>query len=336
MSIVAEFRNLMTTVAASNIVNLLKHADDSFALLACTEALPKLSDYGKIVTLLGLALLISIITIAELQPSIENAIPGIITLLNNSDKDVCVAGTDTLSKLSKQGKRLNLSGLALLINIIAEFQPLIGKAIPEVIALLNNSDEDIQKAGTDALSTLSGHGEKQFMVLWSLLLALLISIIAEYRPLIGTAIPEFITLLKDSDVYVRMAATDALSKLSNYSKSVKICGNGVILFIKIIAEFRDSIGTAIPDILTLLKGRNKGLQKAGINALSKLSEHGKRVNLWGPAFLICILAEFRDSIMGAIPDIVNFLSDSSWAVRDAGADALSKLSDHGMSVNYQV
>ena len=110
----------------------------------------------------------------------------------------------------------------------------------------------------------------------------------------------------------------------------------MILFIKIIAPFRDSIRTAIPDILTLLKGRNKDLQKAGINALSKLSEHSKRVNLWGPAFLICILAEFRDSIMCAIPDIVNFLSDSSRAVRDAGADALSKLSDHGMSVNYQV
>ena len=105
----------MTTVTSPNIVNLLEHGDDtsSSALLACTDALPKLSAYGKIVNLLGLALLISIITIAELQPSIGNAIPGIITLLNNSDldKDVRVAGTITLSKLSKQGKRLNLSSL---------------------------------------------------------------------------------------------------------------------------------------------------------------------------------------------------------------------------------
>ena len=37
--------------------------------------------------------------------------------------------------------------------------------------------------------------------------------------------------------------------------------------------------------------------------------------------------------MGAIPDIVNFLSDSSRAVRDTAADALSKISDHGMNVN---
>jgi hypothetical protein len=101
----------MTTVAP-NIFNLLKHGDDNFAWLAGTDALPKLSDYGKIVNLLGLALLISIMTIAEFQPSIGNAIPGIVTLLNNSDDDVRVAGTDTLSKLSEQGKRLNLSGLA--------------------------------------------------------------------------------------------------------------------------------------------------------------------------------------------------------------------------------
>ena len=51
---------------------------------------------------------------------------------------------------------------------------------------------------------------------------MLIGIIAEFRPLIGTAIPEVITFLKDSDGDVRMAATDALSKLSNSSKSVKI------------------------------------------------------------------------------------------------------------------
>ena len=51
---------------------------------------------------------------------------------------------------------------------------------------------------------------------------MLISIIAEFRPSIGTAIPELITLLKDSDVDVQMAATDALSKLSHYSKNVKI------------------------------------------------------------------------------------------------------------------
>jgi hypothetical protein len=121
----------MTTVDP-NIVDLLTH--------------------GKIVDLLGLALLISI---AEFQPSIRNASAAAArsAFFSNSVR----------SKRSEQGKRLNLSGLVLLINIIAQFQPLIGKASPEIIALLNNSDEDIQKAGTDALSTLSGHGEKQFI-----------------------------------------------------------------------------------------------------------------------------------------------------------------------------
>jgi hypothetical protein len=119
----------MTTVDP-NIVNLLTH--------------------GKIVNLLGLVLLISI---AEFQPSIKNASAAAArsAFFSNSVR----------SKRSEQGKRLNLSGSVLLINIIAKFQPLIGKASPEIIALLNNGDEGIQKAGTDTLSTLPG--EKQFI-----------------------------------------------------------------------------------------------------------------------------------------------------------------------------
>ena len=41
------------------------------------------------------------------------------------------------------------------------------------------------------------------------------------------------------------------------------------------------------------------------------------------------VAEFRESIGHAIPEIVSLLSDGDWNVRIAGADALSKLSEQG-------
>ena len=42
-----------------------------------------------------------------------------------------------------------------------------------------------------------------------------------------------------------------------------------------------------------------------------------------------LVAEFRESIMPAIPEIISLLSDSNLSVRMAGADALSELSEQG-------
>ena len=42
------------------------------------------------------------------------------------------------------------------------------------------------------------------------------------------------------------------------------------------------------------------------------------------------VAEFRESIRPAIPEIVSFLSDGERNVRISAADALSKLSEQGM------
>ena len=42
-----------------------------------------------------------------------------------------------------------------------------------------------------------------------------------------------------------------------------------------------------------------------------------------------LVAEFRESIRPAIPQIIALLRDSEWNVRGAGADALSKLSEQG-------
>ena len=41
------------------------------------------------------------------------------------------------------------------------------------------------------------------------------------------------------------------------------------------------------------------------------------------------VAEFQESILHAIPEIVSLLSDGQWSVRIAGAYALLKLSEQG-------
>ena len=42
-----------------------------------------------------------------------------------------------------------------------------------------------------------------------------------------------------------------------------------------------------------------------------------------------LVAKYRESIMIAIPQIIALLSDKMTYVREAGADALSKLSEQG-------
>lgn len=45
--------------------------------------------------------------------------------------------------------------------------------------------------------------------------------------------------------------------------------------IRNVAEFRGSIGTVIPQIISLLSDSNRVTRLAGANALAKLSEQGK-------------------------------------------------------------
>ena len=146
------------------------------------------------------------------------------------------------------------------------------------------------------------------------------------------AIPAIITLLKDSQDYIQKAAADALFKLSEYCKGVNFLD--IIPLISILAEFQLPIKTGFLDIIRLLSDRDDNIRIAGSDTLSKLSDRGKTVTLLGLALLTSILAVFRPLIKPAIRDIVNFLKPTHSRVRRrAGADAVSKLSEHGKSVD---
>ena len=73
----------------------------------------------------------------------------------------------------------------------------------------------------------------------------------------------------------------------------------------IIAEFRPLIASAIPEIADLLKHSEGFVRQAGVDVLSQLSEHGKKVNLSCLAFLMYTIAEFHPLIDTVISEILD-------------------------------
>jgi hypothetical protein len=119
---------------------------------------------------------------------------------------------DMACKDSLNGSNLML----LLMNILAKFRSSIIVNVPNIINLFKDRDENIRKAATNTFLELAEHGKSKF----TNCISLLTSIVAEFRPLIGKAIPQIIDLLKDGDV--RMVVTNTLSKLAEYSKRMEL------------------------------------------------------------------------------------------------------------------
>ena len=314
----AEFRS-SPGATVPEIIKLLKDSDGNVRQAAAKDLL-QLSEQGKTVKLPNVTFLMTIL--AEFRPSIGPAIPEIVELLKHNGSEICETAANTLSQLSEQGRTAKLFNVALLMTIIAEFRPSIGLAIPEIVELLKHNGAEVRDIAAYTLSQLSEQGKttKLFNV------ALLIAIIAEFRPLIATAILEFVKLLKDSDEVVRWGAKNTLSQFSEQGKIAKL--SDVALLMTIIAEFRLLIGSAIPEIVQLLKHSEGFVREIAAYTLSQLSEQGKTAKLFNVALLMTIIAEFRPLIASAIPDIADLLKHSQ-----AGIDVLSQLSKHGKTVN---
>ena len=322
MTIIAEFRPLIGH-AIPEIVQLLKH-NGSVVRETAANTLSQLSEQGKTAKLFNIALLMTII--AEFRPLIATAIPEFVNLLKDSNGVVRWAAKNALSQLSKQGKSVKLSDVALLMTIIAEFRPLIGPAIPEIVKLLKHNGAEVGETAAYTLSRLSEQGKTAKFCN----VALLMTIIAEFRAFIATAIPKFVNLLKDSDGVVLLAGVNALSQLSKQGKTAQL--SDVHLLMMIIAEFRPLIASAIPEIVKLLKHTGWEIRWAGVDALSQLSKQGKTAQLSDAALLMTMLAEFRPLIGSAIPEILELIKDREWEVCLASVNALSQLSEHGKLV----
>jgi hypothetical protein len=103
------------------------------------------------------AVLIKIV--AEFRHSIANAIPEIVELVKNQRWKVYRGAAEALFTLSEHSKRVNIFVFALLMNIIAEFRPFIGTAIPDIAKLLGDfSWSSGPLGGAETLSRLSERG----------------------------------------------------------------------------------------------------------------------------------------------------------------------------------
>jgi hypothetical protein len=98
--------------------------------------------------------------------------------------------------------------------------------------------------------------------------------------------------------------------------------------IKIIAEFRKSIDTAIADIIQLSKDSEEESYQGATEALLTLSNDGKTANIFVPALLMKIIVNYRPFIQMAIPGIAELLGGTSRMCQVA-TEVLSKLSEQG-------
>jgi hypothetical protein len=101
--------------------------------------------------------------------------------------------------------------------------------------------------------------------------------IAEFHPFIYPIIPQIIDLIKDNDSNskVRQACIGLLVGFLEQGKTPKL--SGFTLLTTTIAEFRHSIGSAIPIVENLLKETNQIISETGTVALWELSRPG---NYW--------------------------------------------------------
>jgi hypothetical protein len=96
--------------------------------------------------------------------------------------------------------------------------------------------------------------------------------IAESHSFIELIIPWIIDLIHSNYLNVRDACISLLVKFSEQGKTPDL--SGLTLLMTTIAEFRHSIGLALPVISDLLKDTNRIIYEAGAAALSRLFKQG--------------------------------------------------------------
>jgi hypothetical protein len=124
----------------------------------------------------------------------------------------------------------------------------------------------VSLGAAEALLTLSDHGKTANINI--MLSALLMTISAEWRPLIGTAIPKIVDLLKDSNEYMRWMYVNVLNKFSKQGKRTNL--SGLTLLMTFIAGLQHLTGPAVSGIVDLLNDSNGKVRLAGAATLSGL------------------------------------------------------------------
>ncbi|KAF8526908.1 armadillo-type protein [Hysterangium stoloniferum] len=210
---------------------------------------------------------------ARLGATIAPAIPNIVALLKDSSSDILSSAVSGLGKVSEQMELRAaiapaiptiapaiptiapaiptivpaIPTIAPAIPTIVPAIPTIAPAIPAIIALLEESNHDIQSSAVLV-----------YFRARCILFVRKISGQAEFRAAIEGVIPTIVALLKDSDI-----RSSAVSVLGKVSEQGAVYAN---------AKLQAIIESVIPTIVALLEDANYCVRSSAVLALGKVLE----------------------------------------------------------------
>jgi len=231
----------------------------------------------------------------DFQPDFDKVIKGLVSI--KAVKALCGV------VLNHPNKYVRISAIWALKDLGAK------EAIPDIVPLLKDQDENIRGRVVEALSKL---GAKE-------------------------AIPDIVPLLKDSDEVVRCSAVDALKELGAKEAIpalVPLLKDSDEVVRRSAVDALKELGAkeAIPALVPLLKDSDKAVRRRAVEALDSLEDKEAI-----PALVAFLkdsdelvrhrAVEALDSLEDkeAIPALVAFLKDSDNAVRRRAIEALIKL-----------
>ncbi|MEG4276798.1 HEAT repeat domain-containing protein [Microcoleus sp. MON1_C1] len=233
----------------------------------------------------------------EQSSEAKNAVPQLIPLLKDSDRNVRSSAAFALGRMGAGAKTavpqliplledsdadVRSSAISALGNIGSETKT----AVPQLILLLKDSDADVRSSAAFALRTMGAEAK--------------------------TVVPQLILLLKDSDKNVRSSAAFALGNIGSEAK------------------------TAVPQLILLLKDSDKNVRSSAIGALGSIGAEAKTVVPQLILLLKDFDAGVRSSAafalgqIGAeakttVPQLILLLKDSDKNVRSSAAFALENI-----------
>ncbi|MEG4597347.1 HEAT repeat domain-containing protein [Microcoleus sp. F6_B3] len=217
----------------------------------------------------------------------DEAISGLLKLVEDSDSDVRRMAADALGKI---GDEKAIPGLLKLVEYsdsyvrrsAADALGKIGdeKAIGELLKLVEDSDSDVRSRAADALGKI---GDEK-------------------------AIPGLVKLVEDSDSDVRSRAADALGKIGN--------DRAIGGLLKLVEDSDSDVRSCAADALGKI-----GNEKA-IGGLLKLVEDSESYVRSCAADSLGKIGDER-----VIPGLLKLVEDSESYVRSCAADALGKIGD---------
>ncbi|KAF8500082.1 armadillo-type protein, partial [Hysterangium stoloniferum] len=192
-----------------------------------------------------------------------------------------------------------------------EFRAAIVPAIPDIVALLKDSDNHVRSITAHTLARFSEQ--------------------AEFRPTIADAIPGIVALLTDSDDLIRSTGALAVVMFSDQDSAHSVRSSTVSALAKFSEQGAGRISSrhcpAIPDIVALLKDSDEVVRSRGVSELAKFSEQGAVGDNGIRIQLTFYHSRISTRHCPAIPDIVALLKDPHRFVRSSGVLALAKVSE---------